>query len=57
MVVAMSDAYNDPSGNTAQFQAFVAEPESAPQPRRVGIAIAGAVVAAIAVAILLWAVI
>lgn len=58
MVVAMSDAYNDPSGNTAQFKAFVSEPEPEPgSSSRMGLVVAGVVLAAIVVAVLAWAVV
>jgi hypothetical protein len=57
MVLAMSDTYNDPSGNTAQFRAFVSEPEPEPAPRSVGLIVAGAVLAAVAVGLAIWALI
>jgi hypothetical protein len=55
----MSDAYNDPSANTAQFKAFVSEPEpdSGSAGRPVGLIVAGAVLAAVAVALAVWALI
>jgi hypothetical protein len=56
MVLRMSDEYMDPSGNTAQFRAFVTEPEPAPEPgRRIAILVAGAVLAAVAIALAVWA--
>jgi hypothetical protein len=51
----MPDAHNDPSGNTAQFQAFVAE--SSPEPetaRPLGLLVAGAVLAVVAIALVVW---
>ena len=46
----------DPSGNTAQFRAFVSEPEPAPDPgRRMAILVAGGVLAAVAIALAIWA--
>jgi hypothetical protein len=52
----MSDEYIDPSGNTAQFRAFVSEPEPAPDPsRRIATLVAGGVLAAIAIALAVWA--
>jgi hypothetical protein len=48
----MSDSYSDPSGNTAQFQAFVqrSEPEPvrrSPVPLILGLVVAAVVVAAV----------
>lgn len=56
MVVTMPDMDNDPSGNTAQFQAFAATPTpEAPRRSPVGLIVAG--VAAVAVvAVIVWAV-
>ncbi|HEX5740403.1 MAG TPA: hypothetical protein VFY17_02475 [Pilimelia sp.] len=52
----MPDMDNDPSGNTAQFQAFAATPTpEAPRRSPVGLIVAG--VAAVAVvAVIVWAV-
>jgi hypothetical protein len=56
MVIAMSDEYMDPSGNTAQFRAFVSEPEPAPNPgRRTAILVVGGVLAVVAVVLAIWA--
>jgi len=56
IVSAMSDEYIDPSGNTAQFRAFVSEPEPAPDPtRRIAILVAIGVLAAVAVGLAVWA--
>lgn len=56
MVERMPDEYTDPSGNTAQFRAFVSEPEPAPDPsRKIGILVAVGVLAAVAVALAAWA--
>lgn len=52
----MSDAFNDPSGNTAQFRAFVSEPEPAPKrSAQIGVLVVGAVLAVIAIALAVWA--
>jgi hypothetical protein len=46
----------DPSGNTAQFRAFVSEPEPAPNPgRRMAILVTGGVLAIVAIALAVWA--
>ena len=52
----MSDAYNDPSGNTAQFRAFVSQPEpTSSRSVPVGLIAIGAVVAVAAVVLAIWA--
>ena len=52
----MPDNQMDPSATTAQFQAFVANTEPEPERTRpVGLMIAGAVLAVIALAIVVWA--
>jgi hypothetical protein len=52
----MPDETFDPSGNTAQFRAFVSEPEPAPDPnRRIAILVTGGVLAAVAIALAIWA--
>ena len=56
IVLRMPDEYMDPSGNTSQFRAFVSEPEPAPEPsRRIAILVAGGVLAALALALAVWA--
>jgi hypothetical protein len=57
IVLAMSDAYNDPSANTAQFKAFVSEPEPETSARPVGLIVTGAILAAVAVGLAVWALI
>jgi hypothetical protein len=52
----MSEEYMDPSGNTAQFQAFADRPEPAPAPTRpVGVIIGGvaAVIVLLSIAVYL----
>ncbi|GGK17520.1 hypothetical protein GCM10010124_07560 [Pilimelia terevasa] len=56
MVMAMPDTYNDPSGNTAQFQAFVTSPPPAPAKRTpVGLIVGGVVLGVAVLAALAWA--
>lgn len=56
MVVRMPDENMDPSGNTAQFRAFVSEPEPATgAARHTGVIAAAAVLAVIAIALIIWA--
>jgi len=48
----MSDEYTDPSGNTAQFQAFVSRPEEPAPAKRAPVGlIVGVAVAIVAIAV------
>jgi hypothetical protein len=52
----MPDNQMDPSATTAQFRAFVSNAEPEPERRRpVGLIVAGAVLAVVAIALVLWA--
>ena len=48
-VPPMSDEYTDPSGNTAQFQAFVQRPEEPAPAKRAPVALLVGVAAAVVV--------
>ncbi|WP_262284818.1 hypothetical protein [Micromonospora sp. MA102] len=54
----MAENYTDPSGNTAQFRAFVDSPESAPAaaetPSRLPLFAGIGVAAVVVVAVILW---
>ena len=61
MVVGMPDQYQDPSGNTEQFKAFVARqeapPAAAPAPvssSKLPLIIGAVVVAVIVIALIAW---
>lgn len=51
MVMAMSDEYVDPSGNTEAFRSFAQHPETEARPSRLPLIIGIAVLAAILVAL------
>ena len=51
MVMAMSDEYVDPSGNTEAFRSFVQAPDADAAPSRLPLIIGVAVLAAILVAL------
>ncbi len=50
----MSDQHVDPSGNTAQFRAFVQRPEPAPAKRSPLPIVAGVVAALVVIAVIVW---
>ncbi|MFI5832574.1 hypothetical protein ACIA5A_02730 [Micromonospora sp. NPDC051300] len=53
----MTENYTDPSGNTAQFRAFVDAPESAaaaPTPSRLPLIVGAGVAAVVVVALVAW---
>ena len=60
MVVGMPDQYQDPSGNTEQFKAFMARQEAPPaaaapvSPSKLPLIIGAAVVAVIVIALIAW---
>ncbi|GAA4435933.1 hypothetical protein GCM10023170_003290 [Phytohabitans houttuyneae] len=51
MVMAMSDEYVDPSGNTEAFRSFAQSPEAEAAPSRLPLIIGIAVLAAILIAL------
>ena len=56
-VSRMAENYTDPSGNTAQFRAFVDSPEpaaSAAAPSRLPLIAGGAVAAVVVIALVAW---
>ena len=57
-VSRMAENYTDPSGNTAQFRAFVDSPEpaasAAAAPSRLPLIAGGAVAAVVVVALIAW---
>jgi hypothetical protein len=55
MVVRMSDNSVDPSGNTEAFRAFQTAPaEKAAAPSKTPLIVAGAVVAVVLIAVVVW---
>lgn len=55
MVVAMSDEYVDPSGNTEAFRSFAQSPEAAePAPSRLPLIIGVAVLAVVLIALIVF---
>jgi hypothetical protein len=54
MVVAMSDEYMDPSGNTEAFRSFATEAEPEQPPSRLPLIIGVAVLAVVLVALTLF---
>jgi hypothetical protein len=52
----MTDEYNDPSANTAQFQAFVHRPEEAApvKARPIGLIIGGVVAVVVVIAVVAY---
>jgi hypothetical protein len=54
MVVAMSDEYVDPSGNTEAFRSFATNAEPEPAPSKLPLVIGVAVLAVVLVALTLF---
>lgn len=53
----MAENYTDPSGNTAQFRAFVDTPEAAPAasaPSRLPLIVGGVAAAVVVIALVAW---